>query len=445
MCDLALTDRQLSAERKTVQKNLLPGRGFLILAMALFAPFVASPLLAAETASRGEPWPRHLIDASSRGADGVRLCDVDGDGRLDIVTGWEQGGITRLYLHPGPDGVCEPWPVVTVGKTPNVEDAVFVDLDGDGRTDVVSSCEGNTRTMFVHWAPKQKQDYLVPDQWTTEPIPASHNLMMWMFSVAVQLDGRDGVDLVAAGKGRDCRIGWWQSPHDPRKLDDWKWHPISPAGWIMSLRLVDVDADGDPDLVTSDRKGALRGCRWLENPGAGPTQAKPWPNHFIGGRDHEVMFLTLADLDSDGAGDLLCATRDNGLLLFRRRPDEEDGWEPSSIGMPENVGTGKAVEAGDIDLDGRPDLVFTCENARGDRSGVVWLSCHKAPTEKIWTAHEISGPAGIKFDRMELLDLDGDGDLDVLTCEESQPMEGPGQGLGVFWYENPTVCPETTR
>jgi hypothetical protein len=36
---------------------------------------------------------------------------------------------------------------------------------------------------------------------------------------------------------------------------------------------------------------------------------------------------------------------------------------------------------------------------------------------------------------MELLDLDGDGDLDVLTCEENY---GPdSQGLGVIWYENP--------
>ena len=31
---------------------------------------------------------------------------------------------------------------------------------------------------------------------------------------------------------------------------------------------------------------------------------------------------------------------------------------------------------------------------------------------------------------MELIDLDGDGDLDVMTCEERK-------NLGVIWYENP--------
>ena len=40
----------------------------------------------------GEPWKRNTIDASSRGADGVRLADINGDGLLDIVTGWELRG-----------------------------------------------------------------------------------------------------------------------------------------------------------------------------------------------------------------------------------------------------------------------------------------------------------------------------------------------------------------
>ena len=48
--------------------------------------------------------------------------------------------------------------------------------------------------------------------------------------------------------------------------------------------------------------------------------------------------------------------------------------------------------------------------------------------------HEISGPTGIKFDLVELLDLDGDGDLDVLTCEEAHH-------LGLIWYENPAGTP----
>lgn len=73
-------------------------------------------VLLAVSSARAEPWPRHTIDESSRGADGVRLADVNGDGLLDIATGWEEGGVIRAYLHPGSKLVKQKWPAVTVGK-----------------------------------------------------------------------------------------------------------------------------------------------------------------------------------------------------------------------------------------------------------------------------------------------------------------------------------------
>ncbi len=410
--------------------------------LAALPPCVSSVALGAgegEVSVSGRPWRMHVIDDGLRGADGVRLADVNGDRLPDIATGWEESGLTRVYLHPGRQGVCKRWPAVTVGTTPQVEDAVFVDLDGDGRHDVVSCCEGRKRTMFVHWAPRSPEDYLDPAAWKTEPIPASQGRQMWMFCLPVQIDGRGAVDLVAAGKGEGAEIGWFEAPENPRRLADWRWHTMSPAGWVMSLIGIDVDADGDTDIATTDRKGPQRACRWLENPGPGASQKQPWTNHTVGGTDSEMMFMTVADLDGDGLQDMLAAVKPEPLLLFRRRAVGPPAWQPCRIPLPGGIGTGKGVAVGDLDGDGRSDVVFSCEHAQGDKAGVMWLRPETSPVHGKWTARRISGPAGIKFDRIELVDLDADGDLDVMTCEESEPVNGQRQGLGVIWYENPAA------
>ena len=41
----------------------------------------------------------------------------------------------------------------------------------------------------------------------------------------------------------------------------------------------------------------------------------------------------------------------------------------------------------------------------------------------------------MKYDNLELVDVDGDGDLDVVTSEEGEGVISAG--LGVLWLENP--------
>jgi len=380
-------------------------------------------LAAREPRGDSDPgWTRHTIDRSSTGADGVRFADCNGDRLPDIATGWEEGGVTRLYLHPGYDRVREPWPAVTAGPAGSVEDAVLVDLDGDGRMDVVSCSEGNVRSVWVHWAPTDLARILDATAWRTEALPVSRG-KMWMFALPFDVDGQKGVDLVAGGKLAGAELGWFESPSDARRAADWRWHAWRPVGWLMSLIAADMDGDGDTDVVFSDRRGPRSGCFWLENPGPARAASEAWKEHPIGGLGREVMFVTLADLDRDGLQDVIAAVRPREILFLRRLGRDGDAWEPRSIALPDQSGDAKAVSVGDVDLDGRPDLVFSCENARPPRRGVFWVEYPKL------VFHPIAAE-GIKFDLVPLMDLDGDGDLDAITTEETA-------GLGVVWYENP--------
>jgi len=383
---------------------------------------VALVLLFAVLATAEEPWTRHVIDDSSSGADGVRLLDANGDGRLDVTTGWEEGGRVRAYLHPGPERATEPWPAVTVGEVASPEDAVFVDLDQDGAVDVISSTEGANQTLYVHWAPSDAADYLRASAWHSQAFPASRGLTRWMFALPADIDGRNGLDFFAGSKDPDGVIGFWQAPQDARRVEAWRWHPLYEAGWVMSLTAHDMDGDGDADLLATDRKGERSGVLWLENPGPRKADRGAWRKHRIGTvGEEQVMFLTVGDLDQDGREDVATIISRGPIVIYYGRGK---GWEREEIGLPDRAGTGKAVAIVDVDLDGVRDLAFTCEQAVDGKDGAMWLA---GPD---WTPYALSGPEGVKFDRMEWIDLDEDGDLDMMTCEERDE-------LGVIWFENP--------
>lgn len=398
------------------------------LTAATLALLGALPLPAAEVAlAPGTPWARHVIDASSRGADGIKTGDLNGDGRPDLVTGWEEGGVVRAYLHPGAARVRSPWPAVTVGEVTDAEDAVFADLDGDGRLEVISATEGRTRTVYWHRPPPAGADLLEPRGWRTTAFPALAGRQPWMQLLALQLDGEHGVDLVVAAKGAGSPLGWLRAPADPASLADWSFHPLRPADWVMTLLAHDFDGDGDDDLLLSDRKGARSGLFWLENPGPAANRAHaPWREHALGALGREVMFADLADLDGDGRPEVLAAVKPRDIVILHAGSGGR--WREETLSLTaEGIGDAKAVRAADLNGDGRVDLVFSCEHARGALEGVVWL---ERRAEGGWWRRPLAGPAGVKFDLLQLLDLDGDGDLDVLTCEEAE-------GLGVIWYENP--------
>jgi VCBS repeat protein len=408
--------------------------------VALIGMGICVCLAGSPIAQRSEPWTRHTIDSSSLGADGVRAADANGDGALDLVTSWEQGGLTRVYLADRGTSGNLAWKSITVGKSPDGEDAVFFDADGDGDLDIVSSAEGTSRRIQVHWAPPAS-NYAREGEWRTETLYADGS--QWMFAVPMDVDRRRGPDLIVGGKNERASIGWLESPADPRRAGDWKYHRLSDAGWIMSLIVKDLNGDGLPDVLLSDRFGAMAGVRWLENPGPSSTALNgPWSNHWIGLRERAPMLIDAADLDSDGVDEIVVPhyLKDDFRLsiLKRSKQGNADAWVEHSIRYPAIAGRPKAVAIGDIDLDGKRDLVLSCEQASNGKRGIVWLRSRSSPLQADWDVFDVSGPDGIKFDLNLLLDVDADGDLDVINSEENDNARDGKAGLGVVWYENPT-------
>ena len=326
-----------------------------------------------------------------------------------------------MYEHPGADRVRERWPKVTVA-TPGggVEDAFLADVDGDSVADVVSCSESlPDAAVRVSWGADGRDGL-----WDTTVLSSSVGVAKWMFAAASDVDGDGDLDvIVGAQKPKGTSLAWLEQPGGGgRDGGKWALHPIRDAGSVMNLFARDVDGDGDVDVIVSNRgKRDGTGVFWMENLGGGGA----WAEHGVSETDDKFYLSALADLDGDSEEEILTAVaKPNRTVLVHRI-----GGPLAAIPATDDPAHGapKAVAAGDVDGDGENEVVVACEGARGNATGVYYL---ERDAEGTWRPRDLGGAAGTKFDLVDLVDLDGDGDLDAVTSEEDD-------ALGVIWYENP--------
>ena len=127
-------------------------------------------------------------------------------------------------------------------------------------------------------------------------------------------------------------------------------------------------------------------------------------------------FMDLVDFDSDGLADIIAPSK-SGTIFYRRLDESGDRWEQHVIF---EIGP-KAVAAGDVDGDGRMEVLSSMPYHIFD------YSTESGKTAVLPLASGIG-----KSDLVKLLDLDGDGDLDVLCSSEASDI--------IFWLENPLVA-----
>lgn len=401
----------------------------------VFSASLVCIAFSSEACGQTGSWERHAIDAELRGADGVRLADANGDGLLDIVTGWEESGATRAYFNPGAKQAKSAWPRVDVGLSPSIEDAVWVDLNGDQRLDILSSCEGKEQSLRFFLAPASEQ-MKESEEWMKGIVLASKSKTRWMFATPLEdpaskpektrLDSQAAQPktIVLGSKNPNGMVALLKpNSQQPQHSEI---ETIAQAGWIMSIFATDVDGDGDDDVLYSDRKSATAGIYWLENPN-GPGV---WTRHVVGQLGQEVMFMSTPKLEGNRLH-LSVSVKPNRIVSLKQAEDSREPWEEiRALQTPDWFGTAKGVAVADLDFDGDQEIVFSCEQATGAKAGVGLIDFDSSNGA---TFSSVSGSAGIKFDLVELIDLDGDGDLDILTCEEREA----GRGLGVIWYANP--------
>jgi len=281
------------------------------------------------------------------------------------------------------------------------------DLDGCGRPEFITGQRYGT----IFW-----YKFHAPDRWTRHVLGEDSPSDVGACVVDVDGDGRP--DLVTGG-------AWYRNPGDAGA-------PFERFVFDPELRGVhdvvagDLDRDGLPEIVTMSDQNSLRRYLIPDDP------RRPWTCTEIGPAVHAGA--APGDIDGDGALDVVRTD-----VWFRNVRGDGSEWVPVEIGPntppPEDFRPPFAFDATksvvcDMNRDGSNDIVFVDAEIPG---GKVWWMENLDGDGRRWLRHEVPNADRVRrgaYHSLQVGDLDGDGDLDIFTCE----MEAVGGGADPRWY-----------
>jgi uncharacterized repeat protein (TIGR01451 family) len=359
----------------------------------------------------GLTWQSAVIDLSFAGASFTAISDVDRDGDMDVLAGARATGLLAWWENVG--GTATQWTRRNIRTGPaDLIDMKAVDYDRDGDVDLVG---GYTSSDIIAWA--ENVDGF-GRAWSAHTITTQ---ALDIASIALaDFDEDGGVDVVGTLPVLG-RVKTWpgEPPPWPGSYDD-RFGKIffTNNNGMSETTAADLDNDGDIDIAFAVR--TANEIRWLENRDG---QARTWMDHVLTSEATNVSTLTTGDFDRDGDIDIAAAGANPGGSALWWCSQEPDGWMRHEISGTNPVQNSKTIRAGDIDGDGDLDIAMT---ATSGTDGYVLLARNTDGVGGSWAIETISTNL-VRAQALDVGDLDGDGDSDLVASES------PG---AIFWFEN---------
>jgi hypothetical protein len=328
-------------------------------------------------------------------AEDVSIADANGDGHPDVVVACELAHLIYFQNPGGEAARTEVWPraipAVTRDRGSYIR-AFFGDFEGNGRPAVAAANKGaQNPDPSADVQPKTISLYQPPDNpldgegWTEQVLG---RVKIPINSEPVDLDGDGDLDVVA-GSRREQRILWFENLGDMQFAEHRIEIPDAETGLRITgfnMDYADLDGDGRKDIVSTAWPGVILLLSQPENP------AGDWGYTRIGDAPpDQLVSVRLTDIDGDGDLDVFTGSYSRGprdhdgadvgaddplgrIAWFENRQGQ---WQRHDISRRKRGMYDKWL-ARDLDGDGDVDLIGTRGNSE-PYDGVIWLEQVRSP------------------------------------------------------------------
>ncbi|EGB11799.1 hypothetical protein AURANDRAFT_61005 [Aureococcus anophagefferens] len=359
------------------------------------------------------------ITASDTFVTYVFAADVDGDGDVDVLSAAYSGETVKWFENDGSEGFTEH----TIASSKAGSKCAFaIDVDGDGDVDVIGATRVPSGTGAATWYENDGSE-----GFTEHDIDSGYNLNPTPV-FATDVDGDGDVDVLGGSEGSD-QVKWYENDG----AESFTAHVITDsADAVHTVRAEDIDGDGDVDAVSGSY--SAKEVAWYENDG---SQSFTKATIVSGDSFDGARPVFTIDVDGDGDVDVVAMAAlvdtaswfENGCAGPTAAPTATPTPKATtfctSVAFSERIittladGT-RSLYAVDVDGDGDVDVLSASEND----DTVAWYESDGSQsfTERIIT-NSADGSRSVFA-----IDVDGDGSIDALSADSGDDT--------VAWYEN---------
>lgn len=288
--------------------------------------------------------------------------DVNLDGWIDLIVIGFPGKPAHWYENP--KNKSGHWTKHVIGDSISIgnESPNFVDVDGDGRKDILCA---DSKAKQIVWlrAPKSKSS----TKWERFPISEENAPGTEIFSHGIGLgdvnrDGRQDIII---------KSGWWEAPKD-RTQPNWKFHPAGLGEDCSHMHVADMNGDGLNDVISASAHKF--GVWWYEQ-GKGSNGEATWQRHEISKSISQTHSSVLIDMDKDGDPDFITGKR----FFAHNDTDTDPGThDPAILAWYEFEGGKQPTwKEHHVDTDSGAGLNIVAEDITGDKLTDIVISNKK--------------------------------------------------------------------